>query len=98
MSSDDRQPEIDIPDEFYDEFGTIEAAQQAPSSTDEDAQPRCPHCDSVNIVPKAPSSVAQPDRKAGDWRCQHCTAHFESPNPPRSDEVGEQVTLEEASR
>jgi ribosomal protein L37AE/L43A len=99
MSSDQQEPAIDVPDAFYEAFdGDIEKAQRAPTSTDPDELPRCTDCDSTNISRKAPSSVDQPDRKAGDWRCQACGAHFAEPKPPRNDEAGEQVTLEEAMR
>jgi hypothetical protein len=99
MSTDNTTPEIDIPDEFYENYDSIHDAAAAASSTDPDAQPRCPNtgCGSIDITRKASSVESMPQRKAGDWRCKNCGHHFDDPRPPRRETAGRQATLEEVT-
>lgn len=83
----ERDPHGIVPDEFWDEFGTIEAAHKAPSTTDKAEQKRCPSCDSINIrhKPGAPVGSDPPHREDADYRCARCEAHFNEPKPPEAE-------------
>ena len=79
----ERDPHNIIPDEFWEEFGSIEAARSAPSTTDEREQKRCPECESVNILKKAGQPADHPEhRRDFDFRCARCGFHFDEPKPP----------------
>ena len=98
MSSQRGDPGEIVPDDFLDahDAETVEEAlkkaQSARSSTPDSERKRCPHCESVDITPKA-EHIASSQRKYGDWSCHSCRSHFEEPLPPL-DEIDE----EEADR
>ena len=87
----ERDPHGIVPDEFWEEFGSIEAARSAPSSTDESERKRCPECGSPNISLK-PGSIASDctHRKDARYRCakEGCGVHFDEPEPPEIEADG----------
>lgn len=68
------EPEIDIPESFE----TLEAALSAHTTTPRDDLPRCCECDSTDIKRKV-APADHPLRQPGEWRCNHCGHHFETP-------------------
>jgi hypothetical protein len=97
MSAD--EPAIDVPEQFRENFDSLADALHAQSTTDADAQKRCPEpdCGATDIRKKSPSGEDIPQRKPGDWRCKNCGAHFDDPRPPRNETAGRQATLGEVT-
>ena len=95
MSS--QRPDI-VPEGFLEHWDAetveeaLQKAQSARSSTPESERKRCPHCESVDITPKA-EHIASSRREYGDWSCHSCRSHFEEPLPPLAE-----IDEEEADR
>jgi len=87
----ERDPHGIVPNEFWEEFGSIEAARSAPSTTDESERKRCPECGSVSIREKAskPADYCT-HRKDARYRCakEGCGVHFDEPEPPEIEAGG----------
>lgn len=68
----------------------LDAAEQAPSTTPDEVQPRCPECGSINIWPLTEHRRPSHQRDA-NYRCSHtgCWAAFDEPLPPISDADGD---------
>ena len=84
----ERDPHGIVPNEFWEEFGSIEAARSAPSSTDETERKRCPECGSVSIRQKASKPADHcTHRKDARYRCakEGCGAHFDEPELPEAE-------------
>lgn len=101
MSTDDdeRSPrvDVDVPEDF-----SLDDALQQRSSTPDDEQPRCPECESVQVMrrvhEKAKDDVKPLEKGEGrggyaehpePYRCDNCDARFEEPLPPLA-EVAEE--------
>ena len=82
----ERDPHNIVPAEFWDEYGSIEAARRAPSTTDQTEQERCPECDSINIHRKPNQISSHPDHRTdARYRCHKCGTHFDEPLPPEAE-------------
>ena len=71
----------------------LRKAEQAPTTTDTDALPRCPECESIKIHTKT-AVVEQSNQRSEPYCCSECTAHFATPKTPVNDEHGQQTTLD----
>jgi hypothetical protein len=92
-----------IPDAFHERFAdcasaraALQQAEQAPTDSDTDALPRCPAdgCGSIKIQHK-PGMVRQSNQRDGDFTCNECGSHFDTPRESVNEAVGEQATLGE---
>jgi len=65
-----------VPDDF-----NLTSALYEASTTDDSERPRCPHCESKNVVHKIDHHIGSASKKPGDWRCDRddCGQHFDEP-------------------
>jgi len=94
-----------IPEAFRERYRDCESAraalrraEQAPSTTDTDTLPRCPAagCGSIKIQHK-PGVVRQSNQRDGDFVCNECGHHFDTPRESVAEAYGTQATLGEVA-
>ena len=60
--------------------------QRQHSSTPRSSRPRCPECESVDLIRKTPNPMGTPREDAAAYRCGNCQAHFDRPLKPEAEQ------------
>jgi ribosomal protein L37AE/L43A len=80
----ERDPHGIVPDEFWEEYDSIESARKHTEKGDLDDRLRCPHCASTAIDRKLGNQHSEcTHRRPEDYRCKNdrCYRHFDEPAP-----------------